>query len=268
MAYLAVEGDRSIYYERYRGSARPVVLVHGWGMGARIWDTVLPPLLAAGHEVVVYDQRSCGRSDKDFADVSIDALGSDVVRLVDHLELLGVVVSGWSLGGAVAVDAVAKLGPSAAGLVLTGGATPKYTQGDGWEHGATSEQLDETLAALSLNRPVFLNGLSQAVCAADPGPVTVEWMWQMFMQTSPRADESLRDLGRVDQRDMMKGLDLPALVMHGDKDVIVAPGIGAEAARILPKGRLVPFAQSGHAPFLEEHENYCSELLGFISSPS
>lgn len=266
MAYLAVEGDRSMYYERFEGAGRPVVLVHGWGMGARIWDTVVPVLLANGNDVTVYDHRCCGRSEKDFDDVSIDALGSDVVRLVDHLDLSGVVINGWSLGGAVAVDAVAKLGRSAAGLVLTGGATPKYTQGDGWSHGGTMEGLEETLAMLRDGRPAFLHGLAQGVCASDPGSVVVEWMWQMFMETSPRADESLRDLGRVDQRDIVTKLDVPALVMRGDKDAIVDPAIGSEAARLLPQGRLVAFGDSGHAPFLEEHARYCRELLDFVGS--
>lgn len=266
MAYLEVEGDRSIYYERYGGGGRPVVLIHGWGMGARIWDTVLPHLIANGNDVTVYDHRCCGRSDKDFSDVSIDALGSDVVRLVDHLDLSGVVVNGWSLGGAVAVDAVAKLGRSAMGLVLTGGATPKYTQGDGWEYGGTTEGLEDTLTTLRDDRPTFLHGLSQGVCAADPGPVVVDWMWQMFMETSPRADESLRDLGRVDQRDIVSKLNVPALIMRGDKDVIVDPAIGSAAASLLPQGQLVAFADSGHAPFLEEHNKYCRELLGFIES--
>ena len=46
----------------------------------------------------------------------------DVVRLVDHLSLDRPVINGWSLGGAVATAAVAKLGERASGLVLTGGA--------------------------------------------------------------------------------------------------------------------------------------------------
>ena len=95
-----------------------------------------------------FDHHGCGHSDKDFDDVSIEALGSDVVRLADHLGLQGVVLDGWSLGGAVVVDAAAKLGGRLAGLVLTGGASPHYLQGDGWAHGGTRDVFDQTLAAL------------------------------------------------------------------------------------------------------------------------
>lgn len=72
--YLATEQDRSIYFEHHAGEGRPVVLVHGWGACTRCWDTTAPALSAAGHEVVSLDLRACGRSDKDFDDVSILSL--------------------------------------------------------------------------------------------------------------------------------------------------------------------------------------------------
>ena len=126
MAYLDVEGSRRIYFEQHPGPGRPVVLVHGWSATARCWDTVTPALRARGHQVVLLDLRACGRSDKDFEDVSIAALGSDVARLCEHLELRDPVINGWSLGGAVAVDAVFRLGRGASGLVLTA-APPRAT---------------------------------------------------------------------------------------------------------------------------------------------
>ena len=87
MAYLCVDGERRIYYEHYFGGRITVVLAHGWGMGCRVWDGTIARLQDAGVGVVAYDQRGCGRSDKDFADVSIEALGGDLVALCDHLSL-------------------------------------------------------------------------------------------------------------------------------------------------------------------------------------
>lgn len=263
MAYLTVDGQR-IYYERYRGRARPVVLVHGWGMSSRIWDTVTPALLDAGHEVVTLDHRACGLSDKDFDDTSIDAIGSDVVRLVDHLGLDGAVLNGWSLGGAVVVAAAAQLGRRAGGLVLTGGATPRYLQGDGWPYGGTQDVFEQTLAALRDTRPTFLHALAEGVCHQPLGDPVVEWMWQIFMQAGPRADAALRNLGEIDQRKTLGELDLPALVVHGVHDAIVPYDIGREASKLLPNSRLVDFESSGHAPFLEEGSKYRSELLNFV----
>ena len=58
------QGDllRALCRIRHGRIRPPVVLVHGWGMSCRVWDTVLPVLLDAGHEVVSLDHRGCGAS--------------------------------------------------------------------------------------------------------------------------------------------------------------------------------------------------------------
>jgi non-heme chloroperoxidase len=266
MAYLAVDGDRRIYYERYSGSGRPVVLVHGWGMSVRVWDLTLPALLDAGHQVVSLDHRGCGLSDKDFDDMSIGAVGSDVVRLVEELGLDGAVLNGWSLGGAVVVDAASKLGDRLGGLVLTGGATPRYLQAEDFPHGGTPDVFQATLTALRDTRPEFLHALASGVCHTEVGEPTVNWMWGIFMQTSARADATLAELGDLDQRDILPKITVPTLLCHGAHDVIVPYDIGAAAADLLGDGQLVTFENSGHAPFLEETVRYRDELLRFLSS--
>lgn len=264
MAYLDVEGDRRIYFEHHRGSGRPVVLVHGWGVTARCWDTVAPALRANGNEVVLLDQRACGRSDKDFEDVSIGALGSDVAQLCERLGLREPVVNGWSLGGAVAVDAVARLGGNVSGLVLTGGATPRYTSAPDWPHGGTVADVEAVLAGLAADRAATLKGVADAVCARPVSSQTVDWMWCMFLEMGPRGDESLRDLADVDQRKTLGSLEVPVLLLHGRQDGFV-PFSGAEAARELcADGRLVEFPECGHAPFLEDRDTYLGELLAFL----
>jgi pimeloyl-ACP methyl ester carboxylesterase len=266
MARLAVENDRQIYFERHQPQqGRPVILIPGWGMNSRVWDGVLPHLLENGNDVVLLDQRCTGMSDKDFDDVSIDALGSDVVRLVEELDLDAVVIDGWSLGGAVAMGAASKLGARCSGVVSTCGASPRYTQSEGWPYGATEDVVVQTVAALRADRANFLHGLASSVCHADVGIPTVEWMWQIFMQASAKADESLADLGRVDQRDIVRELTIPAAVMYGEHDVIVSPEIAIHNAELLVQGQLIAFESSGHAPFIEERVKYCSELLGFIN---
>ena len=47
----------------------------------------LPHLVDAGHRVVTLDHRGCGLSDKDFDDMSINAIAGDVAALVAELGL-------------------------------------------------------------------------------------------------------------------------------------------------------------------------------------
>lgn len=265
MAYLEVEGSRRIYFEHHAGSGRPVVLVHGWGATGRCWDTVAPALLENGNEVVIVDQRACGRSDNDFADVSISALGADVALLCTRLSLRQPVINGWSLGGAVAVDAASRLGDKAGGVVLTGGATPRYTSAPDWPHGGTLDDVQGVLDGLAADRATTLKGVADAVCAKPVSPEVISWLWGMFLEMGPRGDKSLRDLADVDQRKTLGALTVPVLFLHGTEDGFV-PFSGAEAAvELCADGRLVDFPGCGHAPFLEDRQTYLAELIGFLN---
>jgi non-heme chloroperoxidase len=267
MTRLVVEGDSSVYYEHHAGghadSGLTVVLVHGWGVESRCWDGTYPHLIAAGHGVVLIDHRCCGRSERDFHDRSVAAIGADVAQIVEQLDLSRVVLNGWSLGGAAVVEAAARLGDRLAGLVLTCAATPRYTQADGFPHGGTVADVEGTLAALRADRVATFVGVTRAAFADDPGPETLDFLYRQFLATSPRAYATLRDLADVDQRAVLPTLDVPALVYAGTRDQFVAPEIAAAAAELLPQARLLTY-DCGHTPFLEVAERYHADVLGFL----
>jgi pimeloyl-ACP methyl ester carboxylesterase len=265
MAYLEVEGNRRIYFEHHPGAGRPAVLVHGWGATGRCWDTVAPALRANGNEVVLLDQRTCGRSDNDFSDVSIAALGGDVALLCERLELRAPVINGWSLGGAVAVDAVARLGKDVSGLVLTGGATPRYTAASDWPHGGTLGDVEGVLEGVAADRVTALKGVADAVCANPVSAEVVSWLWGMFLEMGPRGDESLRDLAEIEQRKILSSLEVPVLFLHGQQDGFVAFSGAQAACELCADARLVAFPGCGHAPFLEDRDTYLAELIGFLN---
>ncbi len=265
MGRLRVAAGKEIYFEHHLGE-RTLVLSHGWGMGCRVWDDTVARLRDAGFGVVTYDHRCCGASDKDFADVSIEALGSDLAALCRHLALERPVLNGWSLGGAVVVDAAARLGAGVGGLVLTAGATPRYTQAEGFPHGGLSADVAATVAALRADRVNFLRTLYfDGVFAQEVGEAVKQRCWQIALQASPAADASLGALADLDQRRTITGLDCPALVLAGAADGVVPASIGRFAAAALPNAEFVEFADCGHAAFLEDPDGYHSALLDFLA---
>ena len=266
MARLTVDGDKSIYFEDLGSGDKALILIHGWGMSGRAWDGVLLPLMDAGFRIITMDHRGCGRSDHDFSDLSIDAIASDVVALVDVLSLSSVYLNGWSLGGAVATRAAHTLGNRCAGLILTAGASPIYTQKPDLPLGGTAEDVAGVVAAMNDDRVTFLSGLAHAVTAKPVSDAVLAWMGDTFVASAARASVTLGELAHLDQRDIMAELDLPILSYICGQDGFVAPEISRWVAENHPRATGVEYPESGHAPFIEERDAYLESLTDFINA--
>src|SRR6476620_2208381 len=86
------------------GEGRPVVLVHGFPDTKRMWSKQVPALVDAGHQVITYDQRGYGASDKP-AEVdaySIVLLAMDAIAVLDHFGVATAHVVGHDWGAATA----------------------------------------------------------------------------------------------------------------------------------------------------------------------
>ncbi|MGA1361380.1 MAG: alpha/beta fold hydrolase [Ilumatobacteraceae bacterium] len=84
-----------------------VVLVHGFWLGAWVWDTVRPALAAAGHSTVALTLPGLHPEDADRATVSLEDHIAAVVGAIDAAND-PVVLVGHSAGGAVAHAAAAR----------------------------------------------------------------------------------------------------------------------------------------------------------------
>jgi len=101
-----------------RGVGDPaLVLVHGWANTRAIWG-IHPETLSRRHRVAALDLAGHGASGADRRDWTMDAFGEDVVAVVDQLGLERVVLVGFSMGGAVVLEAAERLGDRVLGIVL------------------------------------------------------------------------------------------------------------------------------------------------------
>jgi pimeloyl-ACP methyl ester carboxylesterase len=102
-------GVKIAYFDQ--GQGEPVVLIHGWLSSAGI-NWALPGtsgLLAKDFRVIGLDVRGHGRSDKP---EKVEAYGpelvEDVVRLLDHLRIKKAHIVGYSMGGIITANFLAK----------------------------------------------------------------------------------------------------------------------------------------------------------------
>jgi pimeloyl-ACP methyl ester carboxylesterase len=100
--YAPVNGIRMFYAVFGEGS--PVLLLHGGLANSDYWGAVIPILVQHHLKVVVADSRGHGRSTRTAEPYSYELMASDVLGLLDFLELPKVDLVGWSDGGIVGLD--------------------------------------------------------------------------------------------------------------------------------------------------------------------
>ncbi len=100
MAFAVLDGFRCYYRIEGRDDRPLVVLSHSLGLDHTMWDPQMPALLTS-NRVLRYDVRGHGASDAPAGDYTVEQLGTDAVRLLDHLELTDIAWCGASLGGMV-----------------------------------------------------------------------------------------------------------------------------------------------------------------------
>ncbi|MEA2284579.1 MAG: hypothetical protein QOJ21_622 [Solirubrobacteraceae bacterium] len=86
------------------GAGPPLILLHGWPQHWWAWRRLLGPL-AQEHRVICPDLRGLGWSDAPPGDYAKEAWASDVLALLDALDLDGVAIAGHDWGGLVALMA-------------------------------------------------------------------------------------------------------------------------------------------------------------------
>ena len=99
--YVDHKGAR-IWYATF-GAGRSVIMLHG-GLGhSGNWGYQVPGLISSGYRVVLIDSRGHGYSTRDEQPYTYELMASDVLTVMDHLELEKAAFVGWSDGACTAV---------------------------------------------------------------------------------------------------------------------------------------------------------------------
>lgn len=119
----------SIYYERL-GKGAPLLYIGGTGADLRVKPNVMDGPLPDVFDVIAYDQRGLGQTDKPAIDYHMSDYADDAAALIKALGLEKVNVLGVSFGGMVALNLACRHPGVIDQLVLcctsAGGTQPSY----------------------------------------------------------------------------------------------------------------------------------------------
>jgi pimeloyl-[acyl-carrier protein] methyl ester esterase len=261
---------KALYHEVHgEPGARDLVLLHGWSLNLRVWDPLVRQL-APRYRIITVDLPGHGGSDWDPKASSPAAqawrVHETLAPLTQRYCLLG-----WSLGGQVALDLAAALPAPIERLVLIA-TTPRFLAGPGWRCGTPRAQLARLIHRLYANSARAVNDFL-ALSARGSAPRTAAHVEQVLRRAlksdgwaHPAALAS--GLARLRDTDLRAGLariDVPALVMCGQRDRIVRAVATRALARRLADAHYIEIRGAAHAPFLS-HTRQCArhvrEFLG------
>ncbi|MDA9436587.1 alpha/beta fold hydrolase [Bradyrhizobium sp. CCBAU 51627] len=95
-----------VWYATF-GRGEPVVLLHGGLANSNYWGHQVRAL-ERHYRVIVMDSRGHGRSSRNQEPYGYDLMASDVVALLDHLEIKTAAIVGWSDGAIIGLDIAMK----------------------------------------------------------------------------------------------------------------------------------------------------------------
>lgn len=259
-------------YVEQRGVGPALVLLHGWGLNVRVWDT-LGAVLEQRFRLIAVDLPGHGRSPWRAEYASLHAQTERIARTVAPLigrepyDLLG-----WSLGAELALAWAAQpppgLGPPAHLALIA--ATPRFTAASDWPHGTPEARLLRLAEGLGSDyRRTVSEFLDLQVRGSAAGEAVLEQLRAALFDHGEARPEALAAglelLRTTDLRGELGAIGAPTLAIAGQYDRVLLPAATRALATALPHARFAEIRRAAHAPFLSHTPEVADLLADFLT---
>jgi 3-oxoadipate enol-lactonase len=246
-----------------RAGAPRLVLIHSLALDRSVWDGVVRRLQPEA-EILVYDCRGHGRSDRRATRFTAELFAHDLAELLDHVGWPKAAIAGCSMGGCVAlafgglyperaaalglIDTTAWYGPDAAAKFRerADAARAKGMQGL-IEFQATRWFSDEFRAT----HPEALGRATAVFLAND---------FDCYAATCAL-------LGDVDVRSHLPQFEIPVSIVAGEEDYATPVDMARQLHDAIPHSTLTVLPRARHLTPIEHPERIAAELLDLLRRP-
>jgi pimeloyl-ACP methyl ester carboxylesterase len=257
--------DINMYYEIH-GEGFPLVMIQGLGVPALLWTPIFLDEVSKSFNIIIFDNRGAGRTDKPDIEYSIKMFADDTIGLMDALNIERAHVLGFSMGGHIAQELVLNYPKRIEKLVLCstdcGGSnyvpmSPEVRQmilGD--LEGLEWEDMLRRLARVGFTED-FVEDNSDLI----EGLITRLLKTPTPLYSFERQYLAVHEYSSAER---LKKINTPTLVVHGKKDVFVPPQNSEILAELISGAKLIFFENSAHAFYIDEPEKFAKILLEFL----
>jgi 3-oxoadipate enol-lactonase len=230
MPYVKVN-DIHMYYEIH-GDGEPLLLIVGLATDISEWDGIIH-WLAKKYQVLAFDNRGAGRTDKPDTHYSIEMMADDTVGLMQTLGMEQAHILGISMGGRIALALSLRHPQIAKGLVLVSTSARSIKNWRRYFFGLLS------------SAPIFRSKYPQPRYA---------FMWQRQASFVYNCTDKLHEL------------QIPTVIMHGKKDKIVPHTLAEEMHAGIKGSKMLTFAGGHLFFFMKERQQFLDAIADFVET--
>ncbi|WP_312181040.1 pimeloyl-ACP methyl ester esterase BioH [Pantoea sp. CTOTU46764] len=253
----------SLYWHTAGTGDRDLVLLHGWGLNAEVWQNMIPRL-SPHFRLHLVDLPGFGRS-QNFGPLTLAEMAQQLLpQLPDRAVLLG-----WSLGGLVASQ-LALTQPQRVAALITVASSPCFTARDEWP-GIKPETLQNFQQQLStdfqrtVERFLALQTMGTENARQDARQLK-EVVLSQPMPSVGVLEGGLEILRQDDLRAALDDLPLPFLRIYGYLDGLVPRRIAEELDARWPDSSSVVMEKAAHAPFISHADEFTQLITEFTAA--
>jgi pimeloyl-ACP methyl ester carboxylesterase len=281
-------GETLAYRERDGGELK-VLLIHGNMTSSKHWDLLLDHM-DAKYKLYAVDLRGFGNSSYKNLIMSIKDFSDDVKLFVDEIGLEDFALVGWSTGGAVAMQFVADYPGCCNKLILV---ESESTRGYPFEgklhdsdnpgrltrHDEIKRDIVKTIpvqTAYDTNNTELLKLIWNAVIYTDNQPSSERYdEYVQDMRTQRNLAEvhhanntfniSHHHNGLVEGTGQVDDINVPVLVLQGDRDYVVTAEMANEILEDLgEKAKFIELKNCGHSPLVDDLPQLLTAMTQFL----
>lgn len=235
-----------------------LVLLHGWGLNAQVWDCITPEL-STHFTLHLVDLPGFGRS-RGYGALSLAQMAEYVQAHAPETAIW----LGWSLGGLVASQ-VALAYPQRVQALVTVASSPCFCAGGGWP-GIKPEVLSGFQQQLSDD---FQRTVERFLALQTMGTESARQDARRLKSTVlalPMPDVEVLNGGLAilkdsDLREPLATLTIPFLRIYGYLDGLVPRNVIPLLDALWPASESLLIQKAAHAPFISHPAEFCQALI-------
>lgn len=259
MGHVDVGGLR-VAFER-RGDGPCLVLLHGWPSNSREWRRQLDAL-SDELTVVAWDAPGAGQSSDPSEAFRLADWADCLAGFIAALELGRPHIAGLSWGGGLALELYRRHPAIPKTLILTSA----YA---GWAGSLSAAVVDERRELYLRNAELppgeWAPAVIQTLLTERASGGMVDELMSIFSELHPVGMKAgVRAFAEADVRDVLPHIDVPALLLYGDKDVRAPRPVWEALHSAIPGSKLVVLPDVGHMINIEAADRFNTEVRVFL----